>query len=311
MNLDYIIKPVSRDLIKKELSDNKFIRNTNKGDNEIYIVNYHNSPNVMQEIGRLREVSFASAGGGTGLETDIDELDTCINNYDQLIVWSPEDEEILGGYRFINCSNFKGDLNEIDISTKHYFEFSEKFVSEFLPHTIELGRSWVQPAYQPSATNRKGLFTLDNLWDGLGALIVLNPEVKYFFGKVTMYTDYDKVARDLLLTFMNHYFPDTDNLVNPILALPVLHDNHDFISSLSGKKYKEGHKILGEKLKERQERIPPLINSYMNLSDSMKTFGTARNPDFGGVEETGILVTISDIYASKSERHINSFSSKK
>lgn len=311
MNLDYIIDPVSRNLIKKELSENKFVRNTNKGDNEIYIVNHHDSPNVMREIGRLREVSFASAGGGTGKEVDIDELDTCVFNYDQLIVWSPEDEEILGGYRFINCSKFNDNLKEIDISTKHYFNFSERFVSDFLPTTIELGRSWVQPAYQPSATNRKGLFTLDNLWDGLGALIVLNPEVKYFFGKVTMYTDYDKIARDTLLSFMNHYFRDTDNLVSPISALPILHENEEFLSLLAGKTYKEGHRILGEKLKERKERIPPLINSYMNLSDTMKTFGTASNPDFGGVEETGILVTISDIHSSKSERHIDSFISKK
>lgn len=311
MNLDYVIQPVSRELIKKELSDNKFVRHTNKGDNEIYIVNHHDSPSVMREIGRLREISFASSGGGTGNEVDIDELDTCEFNYDQLIVWSPEDEEILGGYRFINCSKFQGDLKNLDISTKHYFKFSEKFVSDFLPNTIELGRSWVQPAYQPSATNRKGLFTLDNLWDGLGALIVLNPEVQFFFGKVTMYTDYNKEARDILLSFMNYYFPDKENLVSPILPLPILHENKEFIEQLKEKSYKEGHRILGEKLKELKERIPPLINSYMNLSDTMKTFGTASNPDFGGVEETGILVTIKDIHPSKSERHIDSFTNKK
>lgn len=311
MNLDYVIQPVSRELIKKELSDNKFVRHTNKGDNEIYIVNHHDSPSVMREIGRLREISFASSGGGTGNELDIDELDTCEFNYDQLIVWSPEDEEILGGYRFINCSKFQGDLKNLDISTKHYFKFSEKFVSDFLPNTIELGRSWVQPAYQPSATNRKGLFTLDNLWDGLGALIVLNPEVQFFFGKVTMYTDYNKEARDILLSFMNNYFPDKENLVSPILPLPILHENKEFIEQLKDKSYKEGHRILGEKLKELKERIPPLINSYMNLSDTMKTFGTASNPDFGGVEETGILVTIKDIHPSKSERHIDSFTNKK
>jgi hypothetical protein len=265
----------------------------------------------MREIGRLREISFATSGGGTGNEVDIDELDTCEFNYDQLIVWSPEDEEILGGYRFINCSKFQGDLKNLDISTKHYFKFSEKFVSDFLPNTIELGRSWVQPAYQPSASNRKGLFTLDNLWDGLGALIVLNSEIQFFFGKVTMYTDYNKEARDILLSFMNYYFPDKENLVSPILPLPCLHQNKEFIELMKDKSYKEGHRVLGEKLKELEERIPPLINSYMNLSDTMKTFGTASNPDFGGVEETGILVTIKDIHPSKSERHIDSFTNKK
>lgn len=307
MNLDYIIPKIARELIKQELSKDKFVRKTNKGDNEIYIINHHNSPNVMLEIGRLREITFASSGGGTGNEVDIDELDTCEVNYDQLLVWSPEDEEILGGYRFFNCFKIKENLEEMDISTKHYFNLSPKFINNYLPTTIELGRSWVQPDYQPSATNRKGLFTLDNLWDGLGALIVLNPEVQYFFGKVTMYTDYNKEARDILLSFMDYYFPDNENLVEPISALGITTDTSQFISQLKGLDYKEGHRLLGAKLKELDERIPPLINSYMNLSDTMMTFGTASNPDFGDVEETGILVTIADIHPSKSERHVATF----
>lgn len=307
MNLDYIIPKISRELIKDELLKDKFVRKTNKGNNEIYIINHHDSPNVMLEIGRLRELTFASSGGGTGKEVDIDELDTCVLNYDQLIVWSPEDEEILGGYRFFNCSKIEGELSDLDISTKHYFNLSKEFVSDYLPNTIELGRSWVQPEYQPSATNRKGLFTLDNLWDGLGALIILNPEIKYFFGKVTMYTDYNKEARDILLSFMNFFFPDNDNLVTPINALGITNDVESFLKELNGLTYKEGHKLLGGKLKELEERIPPLINSYMNLSDTMKTFGTASNPDFGDVEETGILVTIADMHKSKTERHIDTF----
>jgi hypothetical protein len=307
MNLDYTIPKISRELIKEELSKDKFVRITNKGNNEIYIINYHDSPNVMLEIGRLREVTFASSGGGTGKEVDIDELDTCEENYDQLIVWSPDDEEILGGYRFFNCLNIKGNLFDLDISTKHYFNLSKEFTNNYLATTIELGRSWVQPEYQPSATNRKGLFTLDNLWDGLGALIVLNPEVQYFFGKVTMYTDYNKEARDILLSFMDYFFPDKENLVTPISALGITTNTDDFLSEIKGLTYKEGHKLLGVKLKELEERIPPLINSYMNLSDTMKTFGTAFNSDFGNVEETGILVTIADMHASKTERHIDTF----
>ena len=307
MNLDYTIPKIERELIKNELSKDKFVRNTNKGNNEIYIINHHDSPNVMLEVGRLREVTFASSGGGTGNEVDIDVLDTGELNYDQLIVWSPEDEEILGGYRFFNCFKLKGDLSKIDISTKHYFNLSKEFIDDYLPTTIELGRSWVQPDYQPSATNRKGLFTLDNLWDGLGALIVLNPKVQYFFGKVTMYTHYNKNARDILLSFMDYYFPDKDKLVTPIFALGITTNTDDFLSELEGLNYKEGHKFLGVKLKELEERIPPLINSYMNLSDTMKTFGTASNSDFGDVEETGILVTIADMHASKTERHIDTF----
>ena len=98
-----IIQPVHRELLKSELKKEFFSRKTRKGDNEIYIVNNNTAPNVLQEIGRLREVTFRASGGGTGLSVDLDEFDTGEYCYDQLIVWSPEDEEIVGGYRFIRC----------------------------------------------------------------------------------------------------------------------------------------------------------------------------------------------------------------
>ena len=205
INLDYILPKVDVNLIQKELNKSTFVRNTNKLNNEIYIVNHHNSPNVMQEIGRLRELTFATAGGGTGKPIDIDNYDTNEVCYQQLIIWSPEDKEIVGGYRFIDCSTaIQG--KDIALSTKNYFNFSQKFINEYLPKTIELGRSWIQPKYQP-ANSRKGLFSLDNLWDGLGAIVVNNPHLVYFFGKVTMYTSYEPEAKKAVLAMMNHYFP--------------------------------------------------------------------------------------------------------
>ncbi len=219
-DMQELIAPVDREVLKKELSPDKFVRHVNNGENHIYLINHHNAPHVMREIGRLRELTFRAAGGGTGLPLDIDENDTCENNYDQLITWSPEDEEIIAGYRLIHCRNAGiNEHGEINLSTAHLFKFSEKFKQEYLPYTIELGRSFVQPKYQPGKNNRKGLFSLDNLWDGLGAMVVLNPDVKYLFGKVTMYPHYNAEARDLLLYFMNHYFPDKDNLVTPIHTL--------------------------------------------------------------------------------------------
>ena len=197
------IAPISKELLKKELNEKQFIRQTRKGGNEIYSVDIHSSPNVLKEIGRLREVTFRASGGGTGKELDLDHYDTDEICYQQLIVWSPEDEEIIGGYRYIKCVNAIQNLPEINLSTKHYFSFTSRFISDFLPYTIELGRSWVQPDYQPSVNPRKGLFALDNIWDGLGAIIKFNPEIKYFFGKVTMYPNYNTEARNFLLTFMN------------------------------------------------------------------------------------------------------------
>ena len=304
--MEEIIAAVDRATLKRELSTDRFIRKTRKGDNEIYIINQHNAPNVLQEIGRLREITFRASGGGTGLSVDLDEYDLNERCYQQLIVWSPEDEEIVGGYRFIRCADaIDKESGEIFLSTTHYFDFTSRFIDEYLPYTIELGRSWVQPNFQPSVNPRKGLFALDNIWDGLGALIVNNPDIKYFFGKVTMYPNYNTASRDFLLHFMHHYFPDTENLMKPFHPLVQHYDRQYVENQLKGLDFKDGFKVLNSAVRENGEFIPPLVNIYMNLSPTMKTFGTAVNPEFGNVEETGILVTIADIFPEKKERHMN------
>lgn len=306
--MENIIDPVDRGLLQAELTRDLFVRNTNNGSNEIYIITHHDAPNVMREIGRLREITFRNAGGGTGKSLDIDDFDIADAPYRQLIVWNPEDKEIVGGYRFIKCRDAERDENgAIQLATTELFEFSDKFVKEYLPDTMELGRSFVQPQYQPSANNRKGLFSLDNLWDGLGALVVDNPDTKYFFGKVTMYTHFNQRARDMILFFMNYYFPDKDKMVVPHQPLKYHTDVSDLEQLFKGLDYKEGHKVLNQHVRALGENIPPLINSYMNLSGTMKTFGTSLNAHFGEVEETGILVTIADIYDTKKERHIQTY----
>lgn len=307
-----IIQPINRELLKQELNKQTFVRNTNKGDNEIYIFDHRNAPKLLEEVGRLRELTFRAAGGGTGKPIDIDHFDTHPTApYEQLIVWDPELEEIVGGYRFIHCENAKIANSEPELATSHLFHFDKKFIDLYYDSTIELGRSFVQPNYQPSPTNRNGLFSLDNLWDGLGAIVVDNPSVKYFFGKVTMYLDFNQKARDLILSFMNQYFPDKEKLLIPKNPLLLHSDTTKFIAELENLDYKSGHKLLNGYVRDLGENIPPLINAYMNLSATMKTFGTALNDHFGDVEETGILVTIADIYESKKDRHINTYSGKK
>ena len=294
-----IIAPVEREKLKQELTADKFLRATKNGSNMLYVVNAVNSPQIMSEIGRLREMAFRDAGGGTGEEVDIDESDLAEDGYQQLIVWDPDDEEIIGGYRFIvSHSSYTKYL-----STEHYFRFGDKFRQEYLPYMIELGRSFVQPKYQNRRANPKGLYALDNLWDGLGALVATNPHVKYFFGKVTMYMEYNNDARNTLLYFLKKYFPDTENLVQPIYPIELDIDGEAMERLFTGGSYMEDYKILTKEIRSHGENIPPLINAYMNLSPSMKVFGTVRNPDFGDVEETGILITISDIYIEKFERY--------
>ncbi len=299
-----IIERIDRQLIKAELSKERFIRPTNSSNREIYIFDGNSAPALMDEIGRLREEAFRKAGGGTGKSKDIDNYDLGKFAYKQLIVWSPDDEEIVGGYRFIRVPDAIDAEGNYHLSTSEIVGYSEKLKSDFFPYTIELGRSFVQIMYQPSIENRKGLFSLDNLWDGLGALTVLYKDMKYFFGKVTMYTHFNTLARDYILTFMHYYFPDPDKLLIISSELQLKHDTTEFLAKIKGLPYKEGHHILNKLVRELGENIPPLINSYMNLSPTMRTFGTAINDHFGYVEETGIMVTIDDIYPSKKERHI-------
>ena len=226
--MEDIIAPISKELLKAELTEDKRLRMTNKSNNQIYIVTAQDSPNTMKEIGRLREIAFRAAGGGTGMSMDLDEYDLMDNPYKQLIVWNPEAEEILGGYRYILGTDVRFDEHGAPIlATAHMFNFSEKFLNEYLPTTIELGRSFVTLEYQSTRRDSKGLFALHNLWDGLGALTVVMPNVKYFFGKVTMYPSYIRKGRDMILYFLKKHFADKDSLITPMKPLQLESDENE------------------------------------------------------------------------------------
>jgi hypothetical protein len=303
-----IIDPVPVTLIEEELTEHKFVRNTNNGHNKIYIFSAHDSPNLMREVGRLREITFRDAGGGTGKSVDIDQFDVMDVPFHQLIVWNPFEKEIIGGYRYLHGKdipcNSEGCLTS---ATGELFHFSARFIRDYLPHSIELGRSFVQPNYQPTINLKKGMYALDNLWDGLGAMIIENPDVEYFFGKMTMYPDYNRTARDIVLAFLKKFFPDKDHLMVPIESINK-ETPAEFLENLfNAPAFEENYKILIQQVRKYGENIPPLVNAYMNLSATMHTFGTAINHAFGGVEETGILIHIGDIYPRKKDRHLKTY----
>ena len=303
-----IIQPIDKELLKSELTPERQLRMTNKSNNEIYVITAHNSPNVMKEIGRLREIAFREAGGGTGKSMDIDEFDTMDNCYKQLIVWNPEAEEIIGGYRYLLGTDVELDENGQPIlATGHMFHFSDKFMKDYMPQTIELGRSFVSLEYQSSKMGAKSLFALDNLWDGLGALTVVMPNVKYFFGKMTMYPSYVRKGRDMILYFLKKHFNDPDNLLIPMKPLKIETDEKELEQLFCEESFKDDYRILNREVRKMGYNIPPLVNAYMGLSPTMKMFGTAINYGFGDVEETGILIAVDEILEEKRIRHIDSF----
>ena len=306
--MEDIIAPIDKEVLKSELTEDKRLRFTNKSNNEIYIVTWKNAPNVLKEIGRLREIAFRAAGGGTGKSMDLDEYDLMENPYQQLIVWDPEAEEILGGYRYL-----LGDEVEFDaegkplLATAHMFNFSEKFLKDYLPTTIELGRSFVTLEYQSTRAGSKGLFALDNLWDGLGALTVVMPQVKYFFGKMTMYPSYNRFGRDMILYFLKKHFNDKDKLITPMQPLLIETDEKVLEKLFCHDTFKEDYKVLNTEVRKLGYNIPPLVNAYMSLSPTMRMFGTAINDGFGDVEETGILIAVDEILEEKRVRHFESY----
>jgi hypothetical protein len=303
-----IIQPISKEVLKSELTPERQLRMTNKSHNEVYVVTAHNAPNVMLEIGRLREEAFREAGGGTGKEADIDEFDTCENCYKQLIVWNPEEQEVIGGYRYLEGTNWELDDNgQPKLATSHMFHFSEKFLKEYMPYTIELGRSFVSLPYQSTKMGAKSLFALDNLWDGLGALTVIMPNVRYFFGKMTMYPSYIREGRDMILYFLKKHFDDKEKLVIPMKPLKIETNEEELAKLFCESDFRDDYKILNREIRRLGYNIPPLVNAYMSLSPTMKLFGTAINYGFGDVEETGILIAMDEILEEKRVRHIDSF----
>lgn len=304
-----IIEPIDVQLLKQELNKSTFLRNTTRGNNEIYVVNNENSPNVLREIGRLREVSFRAVGGGSGTECDLDHFDLEDKACFQVVVWNPEEEEIIGGYRFTKWSMASFHENgQPYVNTEHLFDFSQKFIDEYFPYCIEMARAFVQPKYQSAQAGRKALFALDNLWEGIGGVVASNPDVKYLTGKVTIYSSSPELSRKAMIYYLDMSFGDREGLLmskNPELWTP---QQEDFFKELfTGDDYKENYLILNNFVKSFNDTIPPLIHLYVGLSPTMKTFGTTFDPDFGDCYDTAMMITVSDIYKEKFDRYIGSF----
>lgn len=304
--MEAIREPIDRKLIKKELTADKLLRHTNKADNDIYVVTAHDSPNIMTEIGRLRELSFRTAGGGVGKSIDVDEYDFMEKPYKQLFVWDPKEEQIIGGYRFICGKDVQIENNQPKLATSEVYNFSDTFIKNYLTDTIELARSFVQPDYQSSKMGTKSLFALDNLWDGLGALMTIEKN-KFFFGKVTFYSQFDAVARDLILGFIRKHFEDKEQLVYPKDPFEIQFSKEEILQKFNQTDFKEDYKVLNTEVRALGVNIPPLVNAYMGLSSESKYFGSTSFPEFGNVIEFGLLIPTDTIHEEKKKRHIESF----
>lgn len=306
--MEKIIDPVNREKLITELKFCKFIKHTFRRGNEIYSFVNTDAPSIMVEVGRLREEAFRSIGCGTGYILDLDDYDIGAGAYRQLIVWNPREQEIIGGYRYAVGSNYTKQIEHL--SMFHYFRYSSKFKTDYLPHSIELGRAWVSSAYRSTSTDSNSIFALDNLWEGIGAIITENTNVRYLYGKITIPENYNQTARILLTWFLDHYFKGKYNLMrprNPVVSPRVLAISGN---QVTGTNPENDYKIIANFIKSLDVAIPPLISAYLRLAKRITIFGTTVNPEFGNAFETGILIAIRDIHPEKQARYISKIQKK-
>lgn len=298
-----IIAPVETEILLHEL-EGHLLRPSNKAGNLIYDITAHECPNVMREIGRLREISYRAGGGGTGKELDIDDQDIMPRPYHQLIVWDPDNNQIIGGYRYLFGHEAEIRNGQPFITSAHLFHYSERFIRDYLPNTIEFGRAFVQPTYQKREMGVKALFALDNIWDGIGAVLFNHPEMRYMIGKVTIYPGYNEQARELIYAYLDRYHKGEQGLIepyHPLLSQPLTH------SPFEGEDKQENYHILQHAVREQGTVIPPIFTAYLNLTNDLQFFGNAINDEFGDVLESGIMVDLETVYPEKKERYINSY----
>lgn len=308
MKQEPLIDPIPLEVLKSELTPDRKLRNTNKGHNEIYVVNWHNAPNVLKEIGRLRELTFRASGGGAGVACDLDEMDRMEKPYQQIIVWDPDAEAIIGGYCYLLGPDVTFDeQGQPRTAVAHMFRMSREYIEDYLPHTMELRRAFVVPDYQSSKAGAKALFALDNLWDGIAAVMLRHPNIMYFLGKMSFYKDYPAPARDLLLHFIRKHFPDPDGLLTPIEPVEIATAPEILDLILKDDDFKEDYRNLKDALKRLGPGIPPMINTYINASPTMRTFGTSIFREFGDIYDTCILIAIDEMADDKRVRHIDSY----
>ena len=315
MKMEEIIAPVDKELLKAELNEKRFLRDTNHAGNKLYIVDNACAPNVLREIGRLREIAFRAGGGGTGKSADLDEFDLDgAFKYKQLVLWDPDAECIIGGYRYVLCDNVMYDrFGQPIMPSAHLFKFTRRYLKGAFLKTIELSRSFIRPEYQSSEQGMKSLYSLDNLFDGLGGLIVLyKGRMEYFFGKMTIYPSFPEEGLQMILYFLRKHFGTWENDLMHRLDRMVIPKQpvkikltRKFDHILTEKDFREDYKILKREIQNMGVNIPPLVNTYMNLSPTMKSFGAGINDEFGNVIEAGILIKFDELHPEKTRRHLS------
>lgn len=294
-----VINPVPREIILEELCKTNFIRTSNRGSFNIHTFNSKDSPLLMEEVGRLREITFRNIGGGTGEKFDIDEFD---DKFEQIILWDSINEEIVGGYRIqLMKTLFESSEDKENFSPlATYFNLSPRFMKKYLPYSVELGRAFIQPMYQRS------VFALESLFNGLGLWISKqndgfvswkNPAT-FLVGKITLYPKFGNL--DPIYHFIDKYFlAKKPDLIKPKGKYGVVRPYEKLSPDVIFEDdFKKDFNMIVKRF-----NAPILIGQYGKLSPSMQCFGTIENSDFGDTEETAMMIKIPNIFVEYLKRY--------
>lgn len=295
-----IAHPEERKILKKELQESQLLGETKDNKKIYFYQNTNNNSIVLNEIGRLRELSFRKVGEGINKKRDIDKYD---RYYQHIVLWDEEELEIVGAYRIAECKKIVEEKGSKALYTSTLFTFNESF-SPYLNNSIELGRSFVQPKYWGSRA-------LDYLWYGIGAYLSKNPDIKYLFGPLSLSANYSKVAKDTILYFFNKNFYDTESLVTAKVPYnfssdPLLNNvlHHEF----NAPSYKDNFKSLKRSLSLIESNIPTLYKQYSDLceKDGIRFCAYNIDSDFSNCIDSFIIIEIDKIKNSHKKRYFHS-----
>ncbi len=294
-----VAHPEERKTLRDELASSELLGRT-ADDKMIYLYDYAKKSTILKEVGRLREMTFRKVGEGTGRQRDTDEYD---KYYRHIVLWDDKELEVVGAYRVGQGREIYDVFGASGFYTNSLFLFSKDF-EEFLPHSIELGRSFVQSKYWGSRA-------LDYLWYGIGAYLKKHQFVKYMFGPVSLSNSYPDEAKKLLIYFYSKYFPAPKKYAtskNPFVL--SRHEEEEFDSYFSFINYDEDFRKLKNLLKNYGCVVPVLFKQYSELCEPggvyFSDFGV--DPDFGDCVDGFIIVEIDKILPAKRERYMGNLS---
>ncbi len=257
---------------------------------------------LLLEVGRLREISYRHIGLGTGKSFDIDCYDKMFPQYRQIIVYNLLQKKIICGCRCYAPIFFplKYHQNVENIATSNLFVMSDKFIENYLPYTLDVGRVFVIPELRAQFLN--SVLTnirspLEYIWKGLGYLIA-HHDIRYFLGRVIVDNKSGIRVRDLIYKYLETHFADY-GLMHSKQAKEMKSVKHPFVKEHS---FLDDLHLLKEMAKKEGQMISPLIQAYVKLSPTMKFYGSAFDSDLGKAEEMAIMITIKDIFKNKFDK---------